>query len=127
MRNFEFTLKSGAHLQITIASFELAIALVEAVKKVSKGEDPEHDITGVVIANAEVRKALFVVCDTVLYETVRVTPALFDDPKLGEKARGDYFEICARVIEVNTKPFFLKTSSESTTSAESEASAPGSQ
>lgn len=118
MRNESFTLKSGVKLQVTIAPFEVAVALVEAVKRSTLGMDPGIDIGSAVVMSSEVRKALYAAFDTVLYGVDRVTPTLFDDPKIGEKARGDYFEICSHVIEMNSRPFFLKTSSESKDSQE---------
>ena len=36
---------------------------------------------------------------------------LFNDPKIGEQAFGDYHEIASKIIKVNRDPFFLKTSS----------------
>jgi hypothetical protein len=126
MKTGSFTLRSGAKLTVTGAPFEAAIALVEAVKRVTVGRDPNEDVGDMIVMNPDVRSALFGVFDTVLYDTVRVTAALFDDPKLGEKARGDYFEICERVIEVNCRPFFLKTSSASTTASEDHLKRPGS-
>lgn len=111
MSNHTFTLKSLAKLQVTSAPFEDAVALMEAVKRSVNGLDPSLQIDNVVLANPEVRKALYPCFRLALYELVRVGPELFDDPKLGERARGDYFEICSRLIEVNVKPFFLTTSS----------------
>lgn len=114
MSNHTFTLKSGAQLQITTAPFEDAVALVETVRRVALGMDPSLELDGVVLANPDVRKALYPCFRLALYEKAIVGVGLFDDIKLGERARGDYFEICSRVIEVNSKPFFLKTSSVST-------------
>lgn len=114
MSNHSFTLKSGAKLSITTAPFEVAINLVEAVKKATFGLPSSIEIPDVVLSNPEVRLALYAAWDTCLYDTARVSKQLFDDPKLGDKARADYFEICSRVIEVNSKPFFLNLRSEST-------------
>jgi hypothetical protein len=114
MSNHDFTLKSGAKLHITSAPFEDAIALVEVLKKSVAGLDPSLQIDSGVFASPEVRKALYPCFRLALYDTSIVAPSLFDDPKLGERARGDYFEICSRLIEVNCNPFFLKTSSVST-------------
>lgn len=114
MANFKYTLKSGTILQITTAPFEAAVALVEAVRKATKGEDPNAEVGDAVVMNPDVRKAIYGVFDTALYGTIRLSPAIFDDLKVGDQARGDYFEICARLIEANCKPFFLMTSSVST-------------
>ena len=109
MSNHEFTLKSGAKLRISTAAFEPAVNLVEAVKKASRGLSPELEIGDVVLFDPEVRKALFGVFPWVHYNNEAVTVGLLDDASKGETVRGDYLELCARVIEVNTKPFFLKT------------------
>lgn len=113
MANVEHTLKSGSVLKITTAPFEAAIALVEAVKAASFGRSATEEVGDIIVFDPGVRKALGAVFDTVLYDQVRVSAGLFDDLKLGERARGDYVEICAKVIEVNVKPFFLMTSSAS--------------
>lgn len=113
MSNHQFTLKSGSQLQITTAPFEDAVSLVEAVRKATVGVDPSLDLT-TVLTSPEVRKALYPCFRLALYDMAVVSAALFDDPKLGERARGDYFEICTRIMEVNTNPFFLRTSSAST-------------
>ncbi len=42
------------------------------------------------------------------YQDVKVTPALFDDQTMGERARTDLLEMYWKVIEVNCGPFFLK-------------------
>lgn len=116
MSNHSFTLKSGVVLQVTTAPFEDAVALVEAIKKLTFGLDPSLEITDVVIFDPQVRKALYAVFPLALYGPTRVSPGLFDDPKEGDRARGDYFEICSHLITVNSKPFFLNPPSASTTS-----------
>lgn len=126
MRTETFTLKSGTKLTVTMAPFEVAIALVEAVKRATMGWDPGLDVGDAVVTNPEVRRALFSAFDTVLYGTNRVTVGLFDDPVLGEKARGDYFAICGHVITVNSTPFFLTTSSASITPPETTSKSPAS-
>lgn len=125
MANQEFTLKSGTILKVTSAPFEVAVGLMEAVKRATRGESLELDVTDVALANPDVRKALYPAFDLVLWDTYRVGANLFDHPKVGEKARGDYFEICARVIEVNIKPFFLTISSGSMASAETNGKSQG--
>lgn len=127
MSNHEFILRSGAVLKITTAPFEIGIALAEAVKDASRGSDPNADIADTVVFNANVRRALYPVFDTVLYENVRVGTALFDDPKYAERVKGDYIEICSRTIEVNVKPFFLRTSSPSIPPPETTSGSPASQ
>ena len=106
MSNHDFTLKSGAKLHLSTAPFEAAVLLVEAVKKASAGKDPGMDVGDAVLTDPEVRKALYGVFEFITYDNVRVGPGLFDDLKMGERARGDYFEIGAKAIQVNCLPFF---------------------
>lgn len=114
MSNHDFILRSGAKLHITTAPFERAVVLVEAVAEAARGKSPDLDTGNAVLLTAKVRQALYPVFELATYENVRIVPSLFDDLKLGEQARGDYFEICSKVIEVNSGPFFLTTSSKST-------------
>lgn len=120
MSNEKYTLKSGVVLQVTMAAFEIAIALKEAVDDVMLSIDSSWDendprVGYKLLANIRVREALFPCFDTCLYGTERVTRGLFDDAKLGVKARGDYHEMAAYVIKVNRGPFFLTNSSVSST------------
>ena len=115
MSNHDFILKSGAKLHITTAPFEDAVALVEAVKQVTLGIDPGLELDSVILANPIVRKALYPCFKLAMYDIHLVSPLLFDDPKVGDQARSDYFEICSRIIEVTSKPFFLTIFSKSTT------------
>ena len=58
----------------------------------------------------EVEAAIFKCATRSVYKAEgkdqNVTRKLFDDADIGERARGDYFVICARIIEVNVGPFF---------------------
>lgn len=114
MANHDFILKSGAKLHITTAPFENAVNLVEVVKRVSAGMDKSLDIADAALASPDVRKAIYEVFPWATYDSLKLYPGLFDEPKIGERARGDYFEICSRLIEVNARPFFLTISSGST-------------
>lgn len=124
MANFDFVLKSGAKLHISTAPFEAAVAVYESVKKATIGLDENVDVD-VALSNPEVRKALYGVMPWSLYDTIKVSPALFDDPKDGERARSDYLEICSRLIEANVKAFFLNRPSASLTPPETTTPNPG--
>jgi hypothetical protein len=115
MSNHDFKLKSGENLHVSTAPFEDAVCLVEAVKSVTLGMDPSSEIDDAILANPNVRKALYPCFALAMWGIHKVSPQLFNDQKVGEKARGDYFEICSKIIEVNMKPFFLTLSSKSTT------------
>lgn len=118
MANHDFILKSGAKLHVTTAPFEQSVSLVEVVKKAAVGLSKDMDIGNLALSSPEVRKALYEVFPWATYDSFKLYPGLFDEPKIGDKARGDYFEICARLIEVNARPFFLTISSTSTDSPE---------
>ena len=115
MANYDFTLKSGEKLHISTPAFEDSVALIEAVKKVTNGMDPTLSVDDAILANSEVRKAMYPCFPYAMYGIYKLTVGIFDDPKIGTKARGDYFEICSRIIEVVSKDFFLNLSSKSTT------------
>lgn len=118
MTNHDFILKSGAKLHVTTAPFEQAVALVEVVQRVSVGMDKQLDVGMAALRSPEVRKAVYDVFSLATYDNIKLYPGIFDEPKIGDKARGDYFEICSRLIEVNARPFFLTISSLSTDSQE---------
>lgn len=111
----EFTLQSGSRLKVQVAPFEPSVELMEAVQRAAVNADPTMDIGRIAFMSPDVRKALFKVFDTCLYNDIRITQALFDDLNYGPKIRADYYEICAHVIEANTESFFPKASSKSTT------------
>lgn len=115
MSNHDFILKSGEKLHISTPAFEDSVALIEAVKKVTNGMDPTLSVDDAILANSEVRKAMYPCFPYAMYGIYKLTVGLFDDPKMGAKARGDYFEICSRIIEVVSKDFFLNLSLRSTT------------
>ncbi len=119
MSDPDFTLQSGAKLHVTPAPFAdanaLRKALLQTAKGVPLGADPmQMDLTilkDVFIDAASsdtVERCLFKCMERVSYQDVKVTPALFDDVKLGEQSRGDLLEIYWKVIEVNCAPFFVK-------------------
>jgi len=120
MSNHDFILKSGEKLHISTPSFEESVSLIEAIKKITNGMDPNLSIDDAILSDATVRKAIYPCFQFSMYGIHKVSAALFDDPKIGEKARGDYFEICSRIIEVVSQPFFLTLSSKSTTPSQTQ-------
>ncbi len=115
----DFILGSGAKLHVTVSSFEDANALRKALLRTAKGvplgADPMQmdlsvlkDVFIEAASSDEVERCLFKCMDRVSYQDVKVSRSLFDDPKLGEMARADLFEIYWKVIEVNCAPFFVK-------------------
>ena len=113
----EFNLQSGAKLIVTASSFKEAQALNKALLASIKGLDIADNImntdvksffSAIVSAatSDDVERALFKCAERSSYDGVKVTPALFDDIKLAEQAREDYYEICKCIIEVNCSPFF---------------------
>ncbi len=112
----EFTLKSGAVLAVTTAPFADAKGFQNEVFKAAQGQSltglEMFDLAALVASSAPVEAAFFKCAGRALYKpdgtdgtAQKVTPALFDDPTYGEKARGDYHEIFGAVAEVNVRPF----------------------
>lgn len=127
----ETTLPSGATLKITPAAFRHANALNKAIAEAAKGVfvpgsafDKELSVQGIlsdpaavgvfvntllsVATSDKVEAAIFACGEKALYNGVPVTPALFDEPKLGDDARVDYYVICFEIIKANCAPFFGK-------------------
>ncbi len=113
------TLTSGAKFQITPSSFELANALrkslMRTVKGIPLGDNPLNQDLSVLkdvfleaASSDDVERCLFACLERASYQDVKVTKNLFDDPKLGQQARSDLFEIFWKCIEVNLGPFFVK-------------------
>jgi len=120
MSEQEFTLPSGAKFHVSVVPFQDAKALTKALMKSAAGiplaQNPLEMDVGVLkdalisaATSDEVETAIFRCLERCTYESVRVTTDLFDDPKLGDQARKDYFTMCAKVVEVNCSPFFDQT------------------
>lgn len=110
----EFTLKSGAKLSVSPSPFGVANELRKAIMRLIVTEEKlkDQDIA-MLSSDSAVENHFFVCAEKAIYEGAKVTPALFDEAKLGEQARTDYFEIFAKVLEVNFLPFFRRASSAS--------------
>ena len=115
----EFTLKSGAKLVASMAAFEDGNELRKAVARcmAKAGLDGFGTDTAVqaLMADDEVERRVFACGNAASYCGAKVNRALFDNADLREKATGDYFEIVAKLLEVNLNPFFRTASSASTT------------
>ena len=118
-----FTLPSGGKLTVSESSYQDATALLKALTRCAKGlplpkDFLEADITVMkdllveAMVSEEVDAAIFKCAERAVYDNVRVEKSLFDDPKLKENARADYFLILWHVVEVNCGPFFGKVFSE---------------
>jgi hypothetical protein len=110
----DYVLKSGAKLTVSRSSFEVGIELKE--RFVAAKNEGRH-----LLGDPEIRRMFFVCAQAAIYCGAKVTPALFDDPKLGDQARSDYDEIFNDVLEVNLAHFFHLTSSSSSIPAPNEA------
>lgn len=111
MGDQDFILKSGAKLHVTPSDFKTAMGLVKAIQKATLGLPRESDASLAVVVSDEVEAAVHRCMARATYEGQRLDLGLFDDPTLGPRARQDYFDICARIIEVNCNPFFGKAPS----------------
>ncbi len=128
----EFLLESGAKLLITESSFEDAIelndSLLNAVGDLKLTDDilnadidlanPMNAFAGTsgllslftnkirsIASCPGVRHHILKCGERAVYENVRVSKDLFDDPKIGSQARKDFYVICMKIIEVNCQPF----------------------
>ena len=136
----EFTLPSGAKLYVSVSSFGNVKTLHDAVlgemrgkgvedldleqlEKAVKGKDTAglglflDKIMSIVISKP-VENAIFACAEKALYRhngsiesSVQVTRALFDDPKIMEKAREDFYAICMNIARINLQPFIKALSS----------------
>lgn len=116
----EFLLPGGNKFLVTPSSFEKAMALQKALLRATKGlplaADPFQmdvsilkDAVVSVATSDEVEKAMFCCMESANYRDRRVSRDLFDDPKIGEQAREDFYLMCWHTAEVNCGPFFKKT------------------
>ncbi len=124
MADKDFTLGSGAVVHVTTASFDDCNALTKAISRCAKGLPITDDVLGMnvgvlkdylvaAIGSDDVERTLFKCMERATYAKegaglARINKALFDDPQLGDAARQDYFEICAKIIEVDVAPFFVQ-------------------
>jgi hypothetical protein len=128
----DIVLPSGAKLNITIASFddvmELQTVIGEAMGKFQMPSDlagVDMSLSGILSSPAllaeltdkikavgtsrAVRAAVMRCFERCTYNGARLNKQLFDDPKLGDAARADYYTIFMKVLEANCKPFFAQT------------------
>lgn len=136
----EFSLPSGAKLYVSVASFENIKALHDAVfgelrgkgigeldlaeiQKVVRGEEGAglgllvDKIMSMVISK-QVEMAIFLCAEKALYRhdgtessSLQVTRGLFDNPKVRDQAREDFYAICLNIAKVNLQPFIKALSS----------------
>ena len=108
---------------VSESSYQDANALLKALTRCAKGlalpkNFLEADVTVLkdmlveAVVSEEVDAALFKCAERAVYESVRVDKSIFDDPKLKDRARADYFVILWHIVEVNCGPFFGKAFSE---------------
>lgn len=116
-------LKSGAMLEITPTSFKNAKGLLNAIanefKKINididKLDMKQELNSGVInsfksiileiITSENIENELNKCFETCLYNNYKINEDLFDDVKLGEDARADYYFICWEVARTNLLPF----------------------
>lgn len=113
----EFKLKSGNALVVSMAAFEDGNELRKAytrcqLKSGLDGYESEQAVQGL-LCDDEMERRVFECAKSATYAGAKVDRKLFDDTRLREDARGDYFEIFAKVLGVNLNPFFKNASSES--------------
>lgn len=111
----EFKLRSGNTLVVSMAAFEDGNSLRKSVLRcmTKSGVDGFQSEAAVqqLLCDDDVERQVFICAKAATYAGAKVDAALFDDAKLKEDARSDYFEIVARVMGVNLNPFFRTASS----------------
>lgn len=129
-----FKLPSGAALYVGVAPWEDIKALHDAVIEELRGKGlgtldfsvlkaayENRDPNGLnhlmdklmgVIASKQIENAIFKCGEKALYRpdgteasSVQVSRALFNDPKIMDKVRGDYYAIAMKIGMVNLRPF----------------------
>lgn len=128
----EIVLPSGAKLGITVAPFEDVMELQTVIGEAMGKFQMPADLAGVDISLSGILsspsllaeladkikavgtsrgvRAIVMRCfERCTYNGTRITKQLFDDPKLSEGARADYYTIFMKVLEANCKPFFVQT------------------
>ena len=118
MAEEDFTTPSGATHHVSSASFAEAMALVKGLLKslggVKIGDNilKDTDVTAIkdALVNAatseEVESAVMKCLARSTYNGIRITPALFDEPKIADQIRQDYYVLAQNVVKVNAFPFF---------------------
>lgn len=124
MQQADFVLRSGAKLHLSTAPWEVVIALWSAVNMSSIKTDDVMKKGLTLISSAEVQRCIKDLFPWATYDAIVMYPGIFDELKMGEQVRGDYLELSEKIMDFQLRPFFLMTSSKSTTSNETPTSAP---
>lgn len=111
MSTLSKTLNSGAVLNVTLADFPLGKRLFKAVTKELESLDFNEDTVAKMalrlISSDEIEEALWPCMGRVTYNSLKVTPALFEDSKIRE----DFLEVAKEVMVFNLTPFFASLGS----------------
>lgn len=106
MANIEKTLKSGATLNISSATFKDAHGLFKVVMKelggLSFNDEMNQRLMINLLSSDEVEAALWPCMARATYNKVKINPELFDTY---EEAREDYLDIAGEVLGFNLNPF----------------------
>lgn len=111
MSSTELTLPSGAKLKITLAPFEDAKSLYQAMLEEMKGTklDPKEqvdanffkDLFCIALSSKKVEQAVWKCFERVTYNDIKVSKDTFEP----ESARQDYFDVMYEVGRANILPF----------------------
>ncbi len=127
MRQTDYTLQSGAKLHLSSAPWDKTFDLWSAVKVATLGQRENPEVGHLILASQDVQKCIREVFHWATYDSIKLYVGFFDEPKTADQARGDYLEICEKMIEFHLSPFFFKTSSGSTGSSAGTTKSPESQ
>lgn len=113
----EFVLGSGNKLVVSMSPFsdgnELRKSVSRCMTRCNIKEIAKDESVLQLMSDDDVEKWIFVCAKASTYNGIKVNRDLFDDPKLSVQARGDFFEIVSKIMEVNLNPFFHQASSAS--------------
>lgn len=107
----DIKLKSGSLLKITLGSFEDGLRLVESI--LQQGADRQANMNLADLSAPNVKVALAKCLEVCTYDLQKIDAGLLSDPKVSEKIRADWFEICEAVVAAHVKSFFLNRPSAS--------------
>ncbi|MDE2019610.1 MAG: hypothetical protein KGJ13_04665 [Patescibacteria group bacterium] len=97
---------------------ELRKAIFKCVNRAATLDLKSEGAVQALLSDDEVESRVFKCAEKAIYDGIKVNQALFDDPRSGEKARADYFEIFSKIMEENINPFFQTASLESSAKPE---------
>lgn len=114
----EIKLPSGATLKITLSSFSVAKALLQAVTEEAKGMTISgeteidfnlmKDLLCTALSSKKIEACIWECCKKATYNGIKISEETFED----EDARQDYFTVMLEVSKENLLPFMKSLSAQ---------------